>query len=426
MLYYLILFLGVINLIRMIGLTVVALYYGRFMDRNWLVHNTPQQERGKYKYRPKFSIIIPAFNEEKGISRTLTALSNQTYRKFEIIIVNDGSRDSTEKMVIEYALSHPTLPISYVYQHNSGKAHALNNALKNYASGKLIMCLDADTVLKPDALEQSAKYFRNRKIKAIASNVKLTNSGSLVGAIQRLEYLLGFHLKRALTVGNMEYILGGAGSIFRASILKRVGYYDTDTITEDIDLTLKILELGNNNNRILYAQDVVAYTEGPLTLYALFRQRYRWKYGRFQAFWKHRTLLMRRSQKHSFTLTMIYLPFQMFSEFISLFDPLLLLFIIYIAFNSSDPSTFYNMIIFVMFFLTFAVVLDKESSIREKIVMLVLSPLAYFMFFIVSIVEYFGLIKSLLNWKGILSAEERQVCGWVPVERSGKEMIGSR
>ncbi|MFZ2190451.1 MAG: glycosyltransferase family 2 protein [Candidatus Magasanikiibacteriota bacterium] len=231
---------------------------------------------------------------------------------------------------------------------------------------------------------------------------------------------MGYHLKKALTVGNIEYIIGGVGSMFRTSIIKKVGYYSTDTVTEDIDLTMKVVGLGNKKNLMVYAEDVVVYTESTLTIPALFKQRFRWKFGRFQTFWKNRSLFFNKDKKYSRYLTFIYLPFQLFSELTFLFDPLLIGYIAYLSIRFGSPSSYYGMFLFLMFFTVFAIASDNESSIKDSSILLLLSPLSYIMFFLVSVVEYAGLIQCIIKWKEIIYASRYNRCGWTPVERLGR------
>lgn len=417
--------LGIINFFRMSLFTLLTLAYDKVLSSRQLKKLAPKKfsksgKRSYYRYNPLVSIIISAYNEEKVIQRTLTTLFSSTYKNFEVIVVNDGSKDNTDAEVKEFIKNNPDKKIVYHSWENKGKAHALNYAMKELAHGKIYMCLDADSVLMKDALKNAINYFRNPRIKALATNVKILPERSIMGIIQQVEYLMGYHLKKALTVGNIEYIIGGVGSMFRASIVKKVGYYSTDTVTEDIDLTMKVVRLGNKKNLLTYAEDVVVFTEGTITAPALFKQRFRWKFGRFQTFWKNRDLFFNNDKKYTFFLTHIYLPFQLFSEFTFLFDPLFVLYILILAFKYWTISSYYGMFLFLMFYTVIAIATDKESSALERIRLLIFSPLSYAMFFIVSIVEYAGLIKCIIRRDEIFNASKYNRCGWTPVARIGR------
>lgn len=419
-----ILILGLVNFFRLSAITILSLVYeqsikARHIKKDSINNEDKRLVKSNYRYRPWVSVIIAAYNEEKVIKRTLKALYNSTYKKFEVIVVNDGSNDRTKDMILEYISENPKNKVTYVYQKNQGKAHALNNALKNYVNGKIIMSLDADSAVRADALEHAVNYFRNRNVKALANNVKLFPLATPIGIIQKLEYLMGYHLKKALTVGNFEHIVGGAGPMFRTSVLKKVGYYDTHTITEDIDLTMKLVRMGNKKNLLIYAEDVVVYTESTLSVGALFKQRFRWKLGRFQTFWKNRDLFFNRGKKYTKFLTFVYLPFQLFSEFTFMFDPLFIGYILILTIKYANPASYYGMFLFLMFYTAIAVVTDNEASTKEKSFLLLLTPFSYLIFFIVSIVEYAGLLKCILKWREIIYAKDYNRCSWVPVARAG-------
>ncbi len=414
-----IIILGVINFFRLTILTTLTVIYDSFLLKKQI---RKRHHKAVY-YKPLVSVVIAAYNEEKVIQRTLTYLFKSTYTNFEVIVVNDGSKDNTEQEVKDFMAKNPDKKVIYVYQPNQGKAHALNNAILNHVNGKLMMCLDADSLLREDALEKAVPYFRNRNTKALATNVKIMSDNSVLGLIQEIEYLMGYHLKKALTVGNIEYIIGGVGSVFRTSIVKKLGGYDTDTITEDIDLTMKVVRLGNRKNLLVYAEDVVVFTEGTLTVHALFKQRFRWKFGRFQTFWKNRDLFFNSDKKYSKFLTWVYLPFQLFSEFTFLFDPIFILYILVLALRLGDASSYFGMFLFMMFYVAMAVATDYQSSTKHRIMRLLLTPFSYLFFLLVSVVEYVGLINCILRWREIIYAKDYNRCGWTPVARLGNNNV---
>jgi cellulose synthase/poly-beta-1,6-N-acetylglucosamine synthase-like glycosyltransferase len=410
--------LGIINFLRLSILTTLTFFYDFALSKKRLLKNDIIDV-----YKPLVSIVIAAYNEDKVIKRTLDNVFKSDYDKIQVIVVNDGSKDNTKKVIKKFIKDNPDKKLIYVYQKNQGKAHALNNGMKNYAKGEINMSLDADSVLTTNAISNAVKYFRNPKVKALAANVKILPENSFFSYIQQIEYLMGYHLKKALTVGNMEYIIGGVGSMFRASTMKEVDYYATDTVTEDIDLTMKFVRLGNKENWLTYAENVVIYTEGTLSLKALFRQRFRWKFGRFQTFWKNKDLFCNKESKYTKFLTCVYLPFQLFSEITFLFDPLLIIYIAYLSLIYFNINSYFGMFVFLMFYTVIAIATDKESSLKRSFELLLLSPLSYFMFFVVSIVEYIGLIRCIVKWKEIIYAKEYNRCGWTPVARSGKVQV---
>lgn len=368
---------------------------------------------------PTISVIIPAHNEENTIIRTVESVLNAKYPSelLEIVVMDDGSTDLTYQMVERYRLlvdGHFKL----VRQENAGKAHALNNGMRNHATGELMMCLDADSSLAPDALLNAARYFIDPRVVALSANVKIRPTGKLFNLIQVFEYLICYQMKRAQTVFNIEYIIGGIGSTFRRSALAQVGFYDTDTITEDIDLTMKLLRLGGKDHRVIYGSDVIAYTESVLDLAGLIRQRFRWKYGRAQTFIKNRALFFNRDAKHSRWLTWVYLPYALFSDLAFFFEPFMVSYIAYIVVAYGDWVTLASAFGIVGGYITLNILAEDTIPTRLKIVLALIAPFMYFFFYLLSYVEYLALIKTYMKFWEIPASIEAKNCGWTHVERA--------
>lgn len=407
-LVYTVLFLGIVNTIRMSAYFILGNLYDLSISK--------RNKTEKKKYNPLISIIVPAYNEEKSIYKCLESIYASSYQRFEVIVANDGSKDNTAHEVTKFIKAKKVKNIIYFKQKNSGKAIALNNAIKKFAKGSLVMSLDADSIIDKNALENTVKYFKNKKTVALASNVKILGNNTLLGTIQYIEYILGYKLKKAYTILNNEYIIGGIGSTFRRSILKKVNYYDTDTITEDIDLTMKIISLGNKDNKIVYGSNVICYTQPAPSVSSLFRQRYRWKYGRFQTIWKNKKLFFNHSKKFSKSLTFFQLPFILYSEISFLLDPILIGFLVYISIKYKDVTTYQDIFLFLGFYVTIAI-LSEDMGFFEKIKCLLLAPLSYIFFFTISVIEYGTLIKCIIKKDGIFRAREINKCNWEHIER---------
>lgn len=413
LLYWIVIGMSLVAIMRLVLLAVLADIYDVWQIRQ----HYQSKPKSRIKY-PLVSVLIPAYNEEKSIVRTVKSVLATRYPRLQIVVVNDGSTDKTGEILKTYLVKHKSLKnnVVYVEQTNGGKARALNNALVNYAQGKLIMCLDADSRLDPKAIQQAVSYFCNPEVVGLAANVKIINNGSLLSLMQQLEYLLGHHYKKAYTILQTEYIIGGVGSMFRREALAKCHYYDTDTITEDIDLTLKLVHLGKSN-KLVFANDVIAYTEGAHSLYALFRQRYRWRFGRMQTFLKNRHLFFNRSQHYNKLLTWVYLPFTLVSEIALLIDPLLLLLLFTLAFLAGDFSDYLLIGGFVAFYTTIAINADRKLAWQEKALLFLAAPLAGVFFLVLSLVEFVTLLKVLINYRKLLYPDN--TCHWVPVVRLG-------
>jgi poly-beta-1,6-N-acetyl-D-glucosamine synthase len=298
-----------------------------------------------------------------------------------------------------------------------GKADALNTGIKYFSKGELIMCLDADSFLAKGALKNAANHFQDPKVFAIASNVKVKKGKGFLNLLQRFEYTICYQMKRGLTIYNIEYIIGGIGSTFRKDYLDVIGYYDCNTVTEDIDLTMKMLKHGNKLIRVIYAADVVAYTQSVLSISDLIRQRYRWKWGRYQTFWKNKYMFFSFDKKFTLGLTWIYLPYAIFGDISFLFEPVIVGYILFLMIYYHDFFTLVSAFLVVSFYITMNILAEDSIPFSDKTLMVLLSPTMYFFFYILSFVEYLALLKSLAKIFTLRSSitEKRHV--WKPVKR---------
>ncbi|MFZ2886449.1 MAG: glycosyltransferase [Minisyncoccia bacterium] len=365
---------------------------------------------------PTLSIIIPAYNEENTIKHCIQSVFDATYdiSKRQIIVMNDGSKDRTEEIVRTQIATGLWPGVQLVTQTNAGKAHALNNGIKNYATGELIMCLDADSMLASDALVRAVSYFQVENVTALSANVRVRGDGSFWSIVQNYEYVIGWQMKRATTTFNIDYIIGGVGSTFRKTALEAVGYYDTDTIVEDMDLTLKIIRLGHKKHRIVFGADVICYTAGVLDFKGLLKQRYRWKYGHLQALIKHRDLFFSRDPRYSKQLTWIYLPYILFSETMLLVEPVFPALILFILYWFGDILSLFSGIAVITGSMVLHIAAERTMSLRERIKLIAAAPAMYFAAYTLTVIWYISLIRTYANIRSILNAKTSK---WEPVER---------
>lgn len=405
--------LGIINLVR------IALY---MVGADWhdVAHSRRKRRtRADKPYRPFISIIVPAHNEEKTIERNLSSIVASTYGRKEIIVVNDGSTDATLDVIERFQHRHQLKNLRVHTQKNAGKAHAINRGIE-MAKGSLIMVLDADSSLHPQALSEVVNYFRDPRVQLAAANIKIIEDGSLFNLIQKFEYLICYRMKRAQTAFNVEYIIGGIASTFRKSAALKVGKFDTDTVTEDIDFTLKLIRDDNTSTRVVYAPSVIAYTESVMTFRQLIAQRFRWKYGRTQTFLKNKHMFMSRNRKLDPRLTWLQLPFAIFSELTFLLEPAFVFFIAYIVVRYHDLTTLVSAYLVMTIYLILNVVAEETETWQSKLRLALLAPFQYPLFFVLTAVEYAASIKTLVRlpklWRGDQSST------WKHVDRSGHEV----
>jgi len=240
------------------------------------------------EYQPQVSVLIPAYNEEEVIVETVRSALGSDYAPLEVIVVDDGSADRTaERVQQEFGRD---ARVRFVQEPNRGKPFALNLGLAQ-AAGEIIVTIDADTSVAPDAITRLVRHFADPRVGAVAGNTKVSNRDRWITRWQALEYITSQNLeKRAFDLLNCITVVPGALGAWRAETLHAAGGFSSDTLAEDTDLTLAIRRRGW---RILYDEEAIARTQAPETAEALVRQRFRWTFGTMQAFWKHRDALGR-------------------------------------------------------------------------------------------------------------------------------------
>jgi peptidoglycan-N-acetylglucosamine deacetylase len=277
---------------------------------------------------PLVSIIVPAYNEEVSAVSSLQNLLQTDYPNFEIIFVDDGSKDATYKKVSDAFTNHQLMRI--FTKPNGGKSSALNFGI-SLSEAEYVVCIDADTKLDPSAVSQLMKHFLNEKdemrnkIGAVAGNVKVGNEINLLTKWQAIEYITSQNFdRRAFASINAITVVPGAIGAFRKSAIEEAGGFTTDTLAEDCDLTIRLLRCGY---RIKNENNALAFTEAPESLKQFHKQRFRWAFGVLQTAWKHRKLLFRKKSGWLgwFALPNILLFQYIIPFFIPLADVLMLL-----------------------------------------------------------------------------------------------------
>lgn len=418
-LFYIFIFISVIDIIHLGLYLVGANYYDIWQFRR----AARAAKRDHHKLRPLVSVLIPAHNEELGIIRCLDSVRGNTYRKLEIIVVDDASTDNTRRLVREYITKHPKRDIRLMYKRrNVGKADALNHALRRGARGDLIMTLDADSVLHRKSISNAVSYFDDPRVAGVAANVRILDSLSVLGLLQKFEHMIGYRSKKFFSVTNSEFIVGGVASTYRRSMLKTVRFYDNDTTTEDIGLSLKVVALGNKEHRVIYASNVLAMTEGVQTFRALLKQRYRWKLGSIQNLIKHRDLIAKTDRRYSLGLTFYRLPMAFFGELILLFEPLVIGYVIYVCYLLMNPSMLIGAYMTITGYLMLNVWPDEHMDRTKKLRMSLFAPTMYFVFYLMNVVQLAAVLRCIVNYKQALGMK-RGTGNWVSPKRSGQQQI---
>jgi len=242
---------------------------------------------------PLVSVIVPAYNEEVNAIRTVKSLLAQNYPQLEIIFVDDGSKDETYTRVGEYFLANPKVRV--YTKSNGGKASALNFGIQK-STADFVVCIDADTQLKTDAVTELMKKFDNENVGAVAGNVKVGNEINMITRWQSIEYITSQNFdRRAFDLLNCITVIPGAIGAFRKDAVLLAGGFTTDTLAEDCDLTMRLLR---HNYVIRNCTSAISYTEAPETFRQFLKQRFRWSFGVMQCFWKHRDTIFNPKYKN--------------------------------------------------------------------------------------------------------------------------------
>jgi len=285
---------------------------------------------------PSISVIAPAYNEEVTIVENIRALLSLYYNNYEVIIVNDGSKDNTFKQMTDaYDLERVNYYFDYripcerirgVYKSkngafrkltvidkvNGGKADALNAGL-NISKKELVCCIDVDSIMEPDALLKMVKPFMEeteKKVVAVGGVVRIANScviedgqiqeirlpSEFLPRMQVLEYTRAFLLAR-MAWGKLNGLLliSGALGMFDKEMAIKCGGYSTKTVGEDMELVVRIRRYMKEQKlkyQVIYIPDPLVWTEVPATAKVLRRQRNRWTRGTLEVLITHRNLFM--------------------------------------------------------------------------------------------------------------------------------------
>ena len=246
---------------------------------------------GNNEKLPKISIIVSAYNEEKKIADCIESLKAIDYPEdqYEIIILNDGSKDKTSNVVARYADGKNIIFIDN--KKNKGKAACLNHGI-SLAKGTYIACMDADSVVPKDILKKIIPYFDENEIGAVTVSVEVKNANNFLQKIVQLEYLLGLSLfLKVFSSFNCIHVTPGPFSVYRKALLGKIGGFDANNITEDLEIAYRIHKSGY---KIANCMNTSVRTITPHNFKGLYRQRRRWYSGALLTLWQHKNILFRK------------------------------------------------------------------------------------------------------------------------------------
>ena len=279
-------------MIALWGISFISLFLSIF----WLLLLLTEEDRllkaKKFKKHPKISIIVPAHNEGHIIKQVITSLLNLNYPKdkLEIIAVNDDSTDNTQKEL--KSIKDSRLKVIYRHPGFIGKAAAVNAGIP-YAAGEFIGVLDGDTPnISEDCLLYMLPHFKNPKVGAVIGAMKAWKPKNILEKLQWFEYLISTLTRRLLAILGALYVTpGGSFSLFRKSLLDKHGYFDESSLTEDLEMAMRLQHLHYD---IKLELNSIAHTKVPNTVKAFHAQRIRWYRGWLQTLFKYRDMMFNK------------------------------------------------------------------------------------------------------------------------------------
>ncbi len=267
-------------------LTIIWLHY-------LFSEETPKKE---LKENPRITLAIPAYNEEKTISKTVNSTIEADYPldKKDIIVVNDGSTDNTEQVVQELIKQNPEHKITLINQSNRGKAAAVNSALDK-ATGEYFAVVDADSRISKNGIKLLLPYFYNDNVGAVISRVKVETPNKVLEKIQFFEYVMSSMIRKLMALLGTLHITPGVLSTYKTKILRKVGGFtkDRNNLTEDMEIALRLISKGY---KIEMQSESITYTFVPKGIKLLWKQRIRWARGYIYNMWNYRKMML--SSKH--------------------------------------------------------------------------------------------------------------------------------
>jgi cellulose synthase/poly-beta-1,6-N-acetylglucosamine synthase-like glycosyltransferase len=295
------------------------------------------------------------------------AALNSDYPHLRVIVIDDGSKDRTLDIARRVFAADPRVVI--LTKPNSGKAAALNYGLE-FVTEEIFVGIDADTVIERHAISMLVPHFLDARIGALAGNAKVGNRVNLWTRWQALEYVTSQNFeRRALDLLGAVSVVPGAIGAWRTSAVREAGEFHLDTVAEDADLTMALLQAGY---RVEYEDRALAFTEAPINARGLMRQRFRWSFGILQAVFKHKSAFVRKGVLGWVALPNIII-FQILLPLVSPFIDIMFAFGAisyginrYFHPESADPRSFEKLVTFFLAFMIIDFIASTLAFLLER------------------------------------------------------------
>lgn len=389
----------ILDIVRIIILFVILKVILLFLFL--IIGRKKPKEDGVTIWKDYASVLIPAYNEEENIEATIRSVLNDSDLVREIIIIDDGSTDQTAQIVSR--VKRLSEKITLINKENGGKASALNLGIKKSKSN-IIISIDSDTIIEKNSIQNLVKHFKNKNVAAVAGKIKVANYKTILGGFQSIEYTVGQNIeKKAFSRINAVGVIPGAIGAWRKSDLLKCGGYSSDTLVEDQDLTLSILQSGK---KIIYEPKAIAYTETPSTIRGFYKQRFRWVFGTIQCFWKYKKNFFSKN----YSLNLVILPnIAIYNTFIPLFFPIVDLLAVISIFSGNLDKILLTYNIFTVVDIAYASIAFLKE--KKQMHLLALIPIQRI---------FYRFIIYLIVFKSIIKAIEGSSAFWNKIERTGQ------
>lgn len=244
----------------------------------------------KLGFYPEVTIVVPCWNEESTVEKTVNSILQLNYPKdkIKIFLINDGSTDNTKNIINKF-VDYPNIEV--FHKENGGKFTALNLGLEK-SKTDFFGCLDADSLVDKEALSRIMSYFENDStIMAVAPALVVNNPQNVVQFAQQMEYNMGIFFKKMLGFLGAINVTPGPFTIFRKKVFDNLGPYRHAHNTEDMEIAYRMQKY---NYKIENCNDAFVYTNTPQTITKLYKQRLRWIYGFLNNTLDYRKVLFRK------------------------------------------------------------------------------------------------------------------------------------
>jgi cellulose synthase/poly-beta-1,6-N-acetylglucosamine synthase-like glycosyltransferase len=251
----------------------------------------------KPKKQYSVSVITPAYNEEDSIAGTIKSIFNSSYKIKEVIVVNDFSKDKTSEIVKNLMKIYPRLKLIN-NEKNLGKAESLNVGIKE-ATSELIAVIDSDSYPDKDSIGRMVGFFNDEKVGAVTSAVLVRHKDRFIEKLQSFEYSIIAWTRKLLSYIEGVWATPGPLSLYRRELLLRLGGFDKNNLTEDIEITWRIISQGYRAEMALGSR---VYSIAPKRTSIWIKQRVRWNIGGLQCISKYKKLFLKKGMLGLFIL----------------------------------------------------------------------------------------------------------------------------